>query len=533
MGRWGGWSATRYGPTVRVAASVLTGLLYACCFPPLSLWPLGWVALVPLLLAWRMAGPAPAALCGLLAGVAGTLASVHWLWVPLTHAYGFSAPAALLFLTGVAGYIGLFYALLGAAHALLARRATPWPLLWVPALWVAAELVRSRLGVGVPWLLAGHTQGEVLPLVQVAELTGVYGVSFVVVAVNFALVELLVRRRWQELAASAAAALCVLGYGGWRLAMLDRSAPPGSLLQVAIVQPDIPQEQKWDRSFFATGMQRLYRLTREAVESGSGPRPDLVLWPETALTVDVEGAATTLEPITALLHRSGASLLLGAPRLPRDVLGRGEVRNSAALLEPDGRVAGTYDKQILLPFGEYYPSWVRWITGLQRTIVRHMGELQFSPGRGTDLLTTRGIPFGVTICYEATYPELVGATVARGARFLVNLTNDAWFEHSAGAAQHLAMARLRAVEHRVPLVRVANTGISAIIQPSGRILSSLGLGVQGLLRGEIAPAAAPAAPYTRWGDLFASLCLIFVVTMPAAFLLCRRLPCRSRSRRDP
>ena len=322
--------------------------------------------------------------------------------------------------------------------------------------------------------------------------------------------------------------MAVLVYGSWRLGVLD-SASSGEQqpLRVAIVQPSIPQEEKWDRRHFAAGMRRLYSLSSEALEAE--PRTRLLIWPETALTVDLEQAGPTLRPVVDLLRGHDARLLLGAPRIvvsPAD--GSSRVYNSAGLLGPDGRFGSVYDKQVLLPFGEYYPAWVSGVSGLRDMVVSHMGSLQFSPGRASLLLDLEGVPFGVAICYEATYPELVGAMVSRGARFIVNLTNDAWFEESAGAAQHLAMARMRAVEHRVPLLRAANTGISALVLPSGRMGPTLRLGVRGLLAGELRPGPG-GATYTSWGDAFAFGCTL----LPFMVLLCqwmvRRLGARARS----
>ncbi|MDY0061603.1 MAG: apolipoprotein N-acyltransferase [Myxococcota bacterium] len=502
-------SARRRG--LLVLAPLLSGLLYGLCFPPHDLFLLGWLALVPLLWAWRQVGPAGGALLGTLAGAAGASVAVRWLLVPLTHAYGFPWPLALAFFAGIALYIGLFYGALGAVVSWLHRRQTPWPLLWVPAAWVAGELARARLGPGVPWLFAGHTQGELLPLVQLAELTGVFGISFLVVAGNQALVQV---RRGGGLAPVLGVALAVGGallYGGQRLAAVTAAEGRAAPLHVAVVQPNIPQREKWDRDRFVPAMRRLYALTQEALRHAGeppAPPPDLVVWPETALTVDLEGAAPTLAPVLRLFAGTEAQLLLGAPRVLRGPAGE-HVRNSAALFGADGRRLGVYDKRHLLPFGEYYPGWLTELPGLRPLVTRHMGETEFTAGGREPLLVAKSIPFVTTICYEAAYPELIAEGIAGGGRFLVNLTNDAWFEGSAGAAQHLAMARLRTVETRTPLVRAANTGISAVVAATGRTLGRLELDEQGVLAATIHPGPA-GSPYTRWGDRFAIGCAAFV-----------------------
>lgn len=492
---------TRSGGLLAAGA---TGLLYAAGFDPLNLWPLSWVCLVPLLWALRRATPWRGAALGGLAGAVGALGSVYWLWLPLTHQYHYSPPVALLFLLGVAAYVGAFYALIGATQTALESWDPPGLPFLVAGLWVAGELLRSRLGAGVPWLLAGHTQVLALPAVQVADLGGVYAVSFLVVSVNRGLLGGLAERRWRGAALVGCLLVVALAYGAARLT--GRAESTSASLRVAVVQPSIPQQEKWDREQFGAGMRRLYDLSQQALQR---PEVSLVVWPETALTVDLERAHETLAPVARLLKVRDAELLLGAPR----ILGSGgtrEVRNSAALLRPDGTVGAPYDKQILLPFGEYYPTWVGGVPGLRGLVEAHMGPLEFTPGGGPTLLQTRaGRRLGAPICYEATYPELVGSLVSAGAEVLINLTNDAWFEESAGAAQHLAMARLRAVEHRIPLLRAANTGISALILPSGALRSRLGIGERGVLEVDV-PIVGVGSVYTRVGDLFALCCCLVV-----------------------
>ncbi len=485
-----------------VAAATVTGLLYAAGFDPLNLWPLGWVCLVPLFLALRRCSAPRGALLGGVAGAVGTLGSVYWLWLPLTRQYSFSAPLALVFLLGVATYVGAFYALVGALQARLEGWKLPASSLWVAALWVLGELLRARLGAGVPWLLAGHTQVRVLPVVQVADLGGVYAISFLVVAANRALAAWLGARRRAQGAIAGALVVVALAYGAFRMHAYRTPGRDDVSLRVAVVQPSIAQAQKWDREHFADGMRLLYGLSERALRAEG---VSLVVWPETALTVDLERAGDTLAPVVRLLATHDAELLLGAPR----ILGNGDarqVRNAAALLRPDGVVGGRYDKQILLPFGEYYPSWVRGLPALATVVEEHMGPLEFTPGAGPTLLhLASGHQLGAPICYEATYPELVRGLVRHGAEVLINLTNDAWFEESAGAAQHLAMARLRAVEHRRPLLRAANTGISVLVLPDGRLSSSLGIGARDVMIVHLATGGGTSL-YTEVGDTFALCC---------------------------
>jgi apolipoprotein N-acyltransferase len=484
------------GAWTRALACVLSGVLAALAFPPWGLWPVAWVALVPWGLAVKGQSPVGA---GLLTGLTGWVAAAlagHFLALPLLHVYRFPAWAAGGLLGGVVTYIALFYVVAGLVVGFLGRRGTPCPVAWVPCAWVGMELVRARLG-GFPWLHVGDAQVAALPVVQVADLLGACGVSFVVVMANVGVVEAVVARRWRPLLVPGVVVVVALGYGTVRLHALDRDEPPPRW-RVALVQPNIPQARKWERDFFVESMRRLHRLTAEGVSAGP---VDVVVWPETALTADVTGARNLLEPVTGLLGPSGARLVVGAPRVVGDGAGR-RAMNSAAVVEPDGSVSALYDRRVLVPLGEYQPAWVRWVPGLPEALSAHMGSFHFTPGSGVGdgLLEVGGVRASVTICFESSFPGLVSRAVGRGAQVLVNITNDAWFERSGGPRQYLDAARMRAVEHRLALVRAGNTGISAVVDRTGRVVASLGLDEEGVLRGQVPVGPAPFSLYTRLGD---------------------------------
>lgn len=435
-----------------------------------------------------------------LAGLSGTVASTYWLWLPLTRQYGLSPPAAALFVLGVAVFVALFYVPAGALLSVSESGDGRLGLLSTPAIWVAAEWSRARLGAGIAWLFAGHALAEQPWLSQAADLAGVYGLSALVVFTNKALLEGLRRRDWRAPALGLVALGLTLGYGAWRLASV-RAAATGPALNVALVQPGIPQAEKWSKAAFPRHMEQLTDATAAAARGGP---LDLVVWPETALTLDLQVGLPALRPALDALAPAGASLLLGAPRVAGDSTERWAY-NSAALLRHGPSIVGLYDKEQLLPLGEYYPTWIRALPWLHRSLAARMGSAEFRPGSERSPLRLGSWSLGVVICYEVIDPALVARRVAAGADLLVNLTNDAWFEDSAGARQHLLMARLRAVEQRVPLLRAANTGISAVVLPDGSVAGELGLGRRGVLRAGIQRGPAGSL-YGRWGDWFPATC---------------------------
>ncbi len=475
-------------PTPLLAA--LSGGLLALAFPGTG--DQGWlafVALVPLLVAVDGRGWRRAATSGFAAGLVFWLATIPWVAPTMVRYGGLPWPLAGLVLLALAGYLSVYWAAFGALLALGPRRSgAAVSVIATASLWVALEFLRAHLLTGFPWNLLGYSQHATLPLIQVAAVTGVYGVSFVVVAVNAALARALrFREGWSPAAGAvgvgALVSLAALGSG--RLL----PAPQTPSIPVALVQGNIDQAAKWDPA----RQEETLRLYRALTRAASRDRPRLVVWPETAVPFFVREDARLAE-IQALAREAGAYLLVGAPDRSGD-----RATNSAFLLGTDGAVLDRYDKRHLVPFGEYVPLkpllfFVNVLAG------GAIGE--FAPGGEATVFTTPAGRFGVVICYEAIFPDEVREFFLGGADFLVNITNDAWFGRSAAPAQHLSMAVFRAVENRAYLVRAANTGISAVVAPDGRIAQASGLFTPAVLSGAIAPRAGVTV-YTRYGDVFA------------------------------
>lgn len=478
-------------------AAVVTasGVGLALAFPRFDVHSLAWVALAPVLALAAERPPRVALGWGWLGGSVFFVVLLRWLDHTFRLYSAIPWPLTWLPITALAAYCGLYTGLVALGVAWLARRTGRGPALAAaPALWVVGEWVRGWLMGGFPWGLVGYSQYAALPVIQVAELAGVYAVSFVVVAVNAAAAGLLVLggRRAAPGAAAAAALLAAVLLFGW--ARLTAPPPPGGVT-IALVQPSIEQALKGNPAHEADTRAIYLALTREAART----RPDLIVWPETAAPTVFRGDAGLQAALRAIAAASGARILVGSI----DVADAPPPRyyNSAFLLTPQG-IAGRYDKIHLVPFGEYVP--LSGLIGFVRGWAEFIADLE--PGPGPVVFPGPPAPFGVIICYEGIFPELVRPFVRGGARFMVNMTNDAWFGRTSGPWQHLAMYPLRAVEHRVAIARAANTGVSALVAPSGRIVSAAGLFRRGVLRGAVAVRAGTTL-YTRFGDWFVYACL--------------------------
>jgi apolipoprotein N-acyltransferase len=313
-----------------------------------------------------------------------------------------------------------------------------------------------------------------------------------------------------------------LQFGNGRLAALQRRAPDHSL-RAAIVQGDIEQTLKWDEAFQDEAIAIYERLSRE-VGSAS---PALVVWPETAVASYFQIDSAVSRRVRAVARGRGVWLLFGSPAFERKEGEKARLRNRAYLLSPDGATAGFYDKIELVPFGEYVPL-SRYLFFVDELVE---GAAPFEPGPPPQPLVLEPHRLGVLICYEAIFPALARRLVHDGADVLVNITNDAWFGPTSAPYQHLAMATLRAVENRVPLLRAANTGISAIILPDGRVEHRIDLGERAV---RVADLAWPEVRtfYARFGDVFAVLSLGGAFLILAASVLRPRLA-RLRTGRKP
>lgn len=498
---------------------VISGALLTAAFPKPGLWLLAWVALVPLILAIRDADAGTAFRAGFLAGLVHYLTLLYWVVITM-RTYGFLPwwqCIALLVL--LASYLALYTGLFATLLVRLCKKPLQL-LLLMPVLWVALEYVRSFLLTGFPWGLLGYSQFNRLHIIQISDMFGVLGVSFLLVLVNAGVCLMLLfaaHRPWggREVTRRGAvtalvlpmiAVAAVLGYGSARLAAVDQALNPAATIRVAAVQGNIDQAHKWDPAYQISTARKYVAMTLSA----AGKHPDLVVWPETATPFYFDASRKLTRLVTDGVRRAGVYLLTGSPSVEESVSGPPRYFNSAYLVAPDGRVVGRYDKVHLVPFGEYVP--LKWLLSFVGKMVAQVGDFSAGEKGRTLAWGAEKPPLGVQICFEIIFPGLSRALVKNGAGLLVNLTNDAWFKKSAAAYQHFSMTIFRAVENRRSLVRCANTGISGVIDPAGRIVASTALFTDAVVNRSV-PIMHMTTVYTRFGDVPALACLIAVIVL--------------------
>ena len=486
----------------RALACLVGAALYALALPPFGWSALAWVALVPLLLAVRRSDARAAFGYGLLFGTAGLCAVAWWLPQAVVRYVTLSWPLALFGLLAfsvllMAPTVGLFAA--GAAAILRGRKPLRAQIA-VAALWTATELFRARV-LGQPWALLGHSQYGHPWLIQVAAVTGVYGISFLLALGNVAVADALALVGAGRGLPAAATTLALPAVLTGAVALGGALATPAGSDGVAtwpvmVVQTNVPPAYRWTEAY--AGRQLAAHLA--VSETGArGAHPALIVWPEHAVTQYLETQPVLAAQLATFARRHQADLLFGVPRYAD-----GHTYNSTRLITAAGLNGGYYDKRHLVLFAERRPF------GAAAT-ERSDNPEHFTAGTVPGVLQSF-VPVGVSICHEILYPELIRDDVRAGAALLVNVSNDGWVDGGYGTAgpQHLAMAIFRAVETRRYLVRAATTGISGVIDPYGRVVAQLAAGSSGVVTAPVA-GRSELTPYVRMGDAFAFGCALVAV----------------------
>jgi apolipoprotein N-acyltransferase len=484
-----------------VAATAVSGVLYGLCFPVASLQNLAWIALVPFLDAVRFMRVGPAFFLGWLWTMVAAYTLGDWFAGSVASYYAQPMLVGIAFFVGVTTFLAApYYMAFAVCWRSLARLRTPFLPLLAAAAWVAAELGRARLG-GNPWALFGYSQSGRDHLTQIADVASVYGVSFVLVAVNAALVMLVRSGRDARrpalggLTLAGALAVTVWSYGAWRL-QAAVAPPDAPRVMVAMVQGNLDPGAQWREDLYGQNLDAYLRLTIQAL---SAYRPEIVFWPESALTFFLETEPVYRQAIAHVLTPSGAELVVGGPRVESH--SPPVYFNSIFLMAPSGEIRAVYDKQRLVPFAERFPF--PGLTGLHRRFARLR---EFTPGPSRPPLPTRAGPAGVTICSEAMFPEIAAERVREGARYFVDPANDTWLTPKF-SAQQFDIVRLRTIEQRRYLVRASTSGPSAIVDPFGRVAVRTEFLTRGAIGGTIA-LSDRITLYHRVGDLFAGLCIV-------------------------
>jgi apolipoprotein N-acyltransferase len=363
------------------------------------------------------------------------------------------------------------------------------------------EFVRTHLFSGFPWNLHGYALVERASLARLAAGSGVYGCSFLLVAVN-ALVALAILRPHRARVLGVVIVALVLAILGWR-------EPPRTegTTRAVLVQTNIPVQTEYPADWMERNRAVLDQLDGiTAAAAQAGPRPALVVWPETPAPFYFHQDPRFRARMMVLAQGARGNLVVGVVDYRRDPAGREAPYNSAVVLTPGGGVVAQYDKIHLVPFGEYVPA--RRLLWFARKLTAEVGD--FAPGDAPTVARTESGPVGVFICYEAIFPALVREFTARGAEVLVNISNDGWFGRSAAPEQHLWMARMRAIENGRWLLRATNNGITCVIDPQGRVRARLSTDVRATLDAQFAFRRGET-PYVRYGDWMAWLSVVFVV----------------------
>ena len=398
---------------------------------------------------------------------------------------------SMLSMAGAVFYLGIFWAAFAALISFIHRR-TGKGLMAAPFLWVAIELLRTFGSLGFPWINLAVTQSTYLPVIQMLEITGTYGVAFWIILVNAALYGILVS---DDKKVSSALPIVIFllpwVFGGIRLWMWNE--PSGEKVKIAIVQPNVNAVDKWDQS----KRKGLFSLMDSLHEEANALKPDLVLWPESALPTYLRTNTATRRPIMKRIKASGIPLLTGIPDKRTDASGNIRYFNSTIFLKPDESQT-MYTKLKLVPFGEFVPL-SNVLSFLDKFNIGLMGN--FEHGGTYTVFEMDSLKFSNMICYDSSFPSVARAFVGKGAQFLTIQTNDGWWLHTSGAYQHFELARLRAVENRVPVVRSANTGISGYFHPTGSHDGKIGFNEQGIVLAEITPPNQLSF-YARFGDAF-------------------------------
>lgn len=531
-----------------VILAALSALLLGAAHPPVSFSIVSWVSLVPLFWALdRVSGGEQQGrgrarsgnadlkkifLIGWVFGFVFFLATVYWVFYSMNFHGGVPLVLSVLIMLLLVSILALYQGLFALAYTSTAGFSPLFRLFLVSSAWVGLEYLRGVLFTGFPWALVGYTQARNESVIQIAALFGVFGLSFLVVAVNFAIYSFFFavagsrtgeggKRPRAVLIAALVLLTSTLAYGFINFRALDARIPDWKTIRIAIAQGDIEQSIKWELDHRQETIEIYSELSRKAAED----KAKLIIWPESAMPFFLAYEEESGSLVRDVARETGAHILTGSPhfvvkRPARRVEGEGRsigetdpfgsqvFFNSAFLIDPSGEFIGRYDKVKLVPFGEYVP--IKKALFFLKKLTE--GFADFTPGSGHIPIDMDGVSIGVSICFESIFPDISRAAIKNNASFLVILTNDGWFGPTSAPYQHFEMAILRAVENRVYVLRAANRGISGAIDPLGRVREETGLFTKDHFTVDVAlREAGEQTFFTRYGYNFSKVAIIFFV----------------------
>lgn len=490
----------------RIIFSSISGILLILSFPKFGTGLVAWVALVPLIYALKdVKRLSEGFFLGFITGLICHIGILYWITYVVVH-YGnlpYYAGISAMFLLAV--YLSLYTAIF--AYGAVYFRHKGIPLIFVaPVLWTVLEYAKSHLFTGFPWENLAYSQYLFTPIIQIADITGIYGITFMIIMMNVIIYDILTakcRRKWVvgEIVTGCIIIFITCGYGVFKIQHVKDSLKNTDKIDISIIQGNIDQNVKWNPDFQRETIDVYKTLSLSKAQSGSG----LTVWPETATPFFFQDMNDMHRDVLDVAKSAKSWLLFGSPSYLKDG-GSLSFLNSAFLLSPDGRIHGRYDKVHLVPYGEYVP--LRQLFPFISKLVVGVGD--FTSGKGFYPLTMDNHRLGVLICYEGIFPEASRYYRNAGADLLVNITNDAWFGMTSAPYQHLSMTIFRAIENRLYIVRAANTGISAIIDPIGKITARTNLFEKTSLK-ETVNFTHDRTFYMLYGDIFVYICLLSIV----------------------
>jgi apolipoprotein N-acyltransferase len=524
--------------------AVVSAGLQILVFPRPNFFFLAWIAFVPLLYALlrgrggegelldsegRSLRPFTLAQGFVVAWVTGVLwyiGTCYWIY-PVMHGYGNLGVVAAAFITmGYCLIMGMHHGVFGMLVVLMTRRSTLGnrrPLLMAPVFWVALEFFRDRI-IGVPWEPLGNSQVDNIPFARIAQFTGVYGLSLAIMLVNCAFTAgfLLFGRRRKNLLLSATAAAVALQVG----IFLNPGALPAAR-QAVLVQANAPiLDQAWTEELYEQTMSELGHLSTHAGPPNPPGEPGLIVFPESPAPFWVTDARFRTW-LANIARDTNSYLIVGslATTETRDEQGNAELLNSALIVDPHGNAMGRYDKIHLVPFGEYVPF--KSLLFFANKLTREVGH--FARGTERKVFDLNGMKVGVIICYESIFPDEVREFAANGAQVFVNISDDGWYGETSAPFQHLQMARMRAIENQRWILLSTNNGVTASIDPLGRVVTRAERNIRTALVAPFAPQSETTF-YSRYGDLFAWICVVIsLIVLFVRFRIAGRTMLEARS----
>lgn len=482
--------------------AILSGLMLTVSFPPFGLHWIAWISLVPLLISVKDKSLFIALKLGIIAGLSHYLTLIYWIAAVLVHYGNINVFVSISIMFLLSLYIALYIALFPIILRLFKNDILP--IFWGASAWVALEYVRTHILTGFPWCLLGYSQYSMIPLIQISDITGVYGVSFVIVIINLLIYNIFINgtiKRTKSLVIRTLLVSLLTGsillYGYHALNKKTERSTTGKKIRAVIVQGNINQSLKWNPRYQEKTIDTYGKLS----EKSAYFKPQIIIWPETAAPFFFQDGSKLSEKISKISKTIKANILFGSPAYSRN----GTTINyfNRAYLISKNKILGYYDKIHLVPFGEYVPL-KKYLPFVHR-LVPAAGD--FLSGKNTGPINMDDTKIGPLICFESIFPNISRMHASQGSELLVNITNDAWFGHTSAPYQHLSMAVFRCVENGLPMVRAANTGISAFILENGKIVKKGGLFTQEILMENI-KCRGNKTFYSHYGDIFAIMMLL-------------------------